>query len=81
VGRFFWAGAERPLVRVAIHDPDPAGRPLLLGTTTLQAVQAQEQHLPGFVLPAAAFRKTAPLLRSDLFLTVDLSDLTLRYAR
>lgn len=83
-GRFLWAaGADgTPLMRLAVHDPDPGGRPLRIGTSTLRAVDAPELTLPGFALPPAAFRgPAAPALSSDLFLTIDLADLTVRYAR
>lgn len=80
-GRFYWAGEERPLVRVAIHDPDPGGRPLYLGATRFRSITAAERHEPGAVYRATEFRAAGTSLRSDLFLTVDISDLTLRYAR
>lgn len=80
-GRFFWVSEDQPLARVAIHDPDPAGRRLFLGAAPLKEVFEANTHEPGFRYPAAAFRNAAPVLQSDLFLTVDISDLTLRYAR
>lgn len=80
-GRFFWVTREQPLARVAIHDPDPGGRPLFIGSTRLKEIVETNSHEPGFRFPVAAFRNVAPALRSDLFLTVDISDLTLRYAR
>ncbi len=88
LGRFFWAANPAPLVRIAIYDPDPGGRPLRLADTTVLHVTRHELqaasntlHLPAFELPAAAFRSSAPSWESDLFLTVDLSDLVLRYQR
>jgi hypothetical protein len=82
-GRFFWAFGDtgQPLVRVAIFDPDPGGRALLLGSAQLAAVTEAESHQPAFSYPPAVLRGPAPELRSDLFLTVDVSDLTVRYAR
>jgi hypothetical protein len=80
-GRFFWAGKRDPGVRIAIFDADPAGRALRAGTATLRAVTRNEEHVPAFALPPAVFRAAGPLLSSDLFLTVDVSDLTLRYGR
>ncbi len=82
-GRFLWAAAASgaPLLRMAVHDPDPGGRPVRLGMETLVAVGEREVALT-LPLPAAALRGPArPLLSSDLFCTVDLADLTLRYAR
>jgi hypothetical protein len=82
-GRFFWAfnGSGLPLVRVAIHDPDPGGRPVFLGSAPLQSVAATDFHQLSFAYPPGVMRGPVPALRSDLFLTVDISDLTLRYAR
>jgi hypothetical protein len=83
VGRFFWAARSdgEPLVRVAVFDPDPGGRPLLLGAIALAEVREPESHQTAFVFPAAAFRRHLPWLQSTLFLHVDCSDLSLRYAR
>jgi hypothetical protein len=92
-GRFLWAAVAKPLVRVAVHDPDPGGRPLLLngqplvtvtrsGAVTSSARSTPERiHLPAHALPGGAFRATVPRLASDLFLQVDIADLTLSYAR
>jgi len=80
-GRFFWVTREQPLARIAIHDPNPGGRPLFLGSTRLKEIGETNSHEPAFHFPAAEFRNVAPALRSDLFMTVDISDLTLRYAR
>ena len=80
-GRFFWASNDQPLVRVAVFDPDPAGRPLLLGSATLKEITQPDSHEPRFSFPATAFRGAPPKLQSSLFLTVDISDLTLRYPR
>jgi hypothetical protein len=80
-GRFFWACAPSPLVRVAVRDPDPGDRPLRLGgSLVLNVGQTQTKQL-AFTLPTGVFRNAAPAWDSPLFLTVDLSDLTLRYAR
>lgn len=80
-GRFFWVAEDQPLARMAINDPDPAGRPLFLNDALLKRIVEVNSHEPGFRFPATTFRNSAPVLRSDLFLTVDISDLTLRYAR
>lgn len=82
-GRFFWAfnATGQPLLRLAIVDPDPGGRPLFLGSAQLLTVTATDFHQLSFAYPAGVLRGAVPALRSDLFLTVDISDLTLRYAR
>jgi hypothetical protein len=80
-GRFFWAAAgDHPAVLVAIRDADPGGRPLQIGSTSVPVAAAVVEHAK-FSFPAAAFRGTFPLLSSPLFLTVEVSDLTLRYSR
>lgn len=80
-GRFFWASGAAPLVRVAVRDPDPGGRPLKLGGQTVLTVTEEKVHLPGKSLPTGVFRSVALVWESDLFLTVDVADLVLRYAR
>jgi hypothetical protein len=82
-GRFFWVCRPDgpPLVRVAVHDPDPGGRELRLGEVVIARVEEPETHTREVAFPPAVFRDAAPVFRSDLFVTVDCSDLTLRYAR
>jgi hypothetical protein len=82
-GRFLWASdGARPLVKLAIHDPDPGGRPLRLNGQAIHAVRtAEQEHMPARNLPPALFRALSPTFDSPLFLTVELSDLALRYAR
>jgi hypothetical protein len=82
-GRFFWASNEigDPSVHIAIHDPDPGGRTLHLGESKLKDIHDSELREPGFFFPVNQFRSAVPELRSNLFLEVDLSDLTMRYAR
>lgn len=80
-GRFYWASAEQPLVRIAVRDAAPQPQPLFLNDDVLARVGKDGLELSGHNLPAAAFAGAAPVLRSDLFLTVDVTGLTLRYAR
>jgi hypothetical protein len=83
-GRFFWAAAAGvPMVQLVVEDADPGGRPLRAGGKTLLAVNETEASGPvtsAAALPAAIFTGDVQL-ESDLFLTVDLADLTLRYER
>jgi hypothetical protein len=86
-GRFLWASTDRPLLRVAIYDPDPGNRPLNWGGVEFLRI-AKEMldakntvHLPGKVFPTAMLRDRLPLLDSPLFLKVDITDLELRYKR
>lgn len=81
-GRFFWAAREaRPLLRVAVRDPAPGGRALLLNGASISALHETKLHQAARSLPANAFVGGAPALSSELFLRVELSDLSLRYAR
>jgi len=68
-------------VKIALYDDNPSLQPVLLNGETLVQAGAEEIHLPGFSFPTAPFAGTSPLLESLLFLTVDLSDLELRYDR
>ena len=82
-GRFLWASADGvPLVKLAIYDPDPGGRALNLNGLHLASVtSADETTTPGKTFPTQQFRSQPPVFDSSLFMTVDVSDLTLRYAR
>jgi hypothetical protein len=82
-GRFLWASANgHPLLKLAIYDPDPGGRPLRLnGAPVHEVTTADESHNPARTFTPALFRSQPPTFDSALFLTVDMSDLTLRYAR
>jgi len=85
-GRFYWASrtansVPQPIVRLAVRDPDPGGRPLRLNGQSLAQVTKQAFQLRSYSLPASAFQGFPPILESDLFLTVDLADLILRYQR
>jgi hypothetical protein len=80
-GRFLWAAGPGPLARFAVRDPAPPPLPLRLGGATLAAIGAAGAQLPGQALPPGAFAGAPPALDCTLFVTVELSDLTLRYAR
>lgn len=83
-GHFLWSARDEdaaPRLRLAVYDPDPGGRPLLLGSATLLTMTATMLRQRGVFLPSAAFGGHWPMLSSELFLTLDLADLTLRYVR
>ncbi|HEX8001085.1 MAG TPA: hypothetical protein VF519_00150 [Mycobacteriales bacterium] len=82
-GTFLWAAAPdgRPLARFAVRDEDPAPAALTLDGATLRTVGAAGLHEAGAPLPAKAFAGDVPVLDCPLFVSVDLSDLLLRYAR
>jgi hypothetical protein len=82
-GRFFWVTGDngKGLARIAVHDEDPGGRPLLLGGVQVAAVTQPSSHQPAFAFPPQAFRSIASAFSSDLFLVIDCADLTLRYPR
>jgi hypothetical protein len=70
-GRFLWAAGPDPLLRIAVLDDDAGDLPVLIGGSDAR------QH----ILSGAQFASKAPVVESDLFATVDVSDLTLEYAR
>ncbi len=85
-GTFWWVGEPDPLVRLAIIDPDPGGRPILLAGETLLTLDEPTLTVTRASLPGAGFAggasASAPLtLASALYCAIELTDLTLRYAR
>lgn len=81
-GRFFWATNTdgRPLVQVAVEDPDPPDRTVRLGGRVV-ASSIEPTHRPGVSITAAFGSTTTPNFETTLFVTIDLSDVTVRYAR
>lgn len=81
-GRFFWATRPdgKPLVQVAVEDPDPPDRTVRLGGRVI-TTGIEPEHRPGVVLTAAFAQTATPSFETPLFVTVDLSDVTVRYAR
>jgi hypothetical protein len=81
-GRFLWAQTgQRYALRLAVWDPSPPTTALTLAGLTVTRCDATAVNKRNFAFPAAAFVNLAPRLMSLLFLTVDISDLELRYAR
>ena len=84
-GQFFWVNQEQPAIRIAVRDPDPALHGLFFNDLQLDVVGAAGIARKNTPLPRHAFVSTAgapfPVLYSSLFLTVDFTDLTLRYNR
>ncbi len=80
-GRFFWLGEPEPLVRVVVEDEEPANRPVHLNGTPLRTMAQAELAETAVSLNADHFRSSPPVLSSHLFVTVSLTDLTLRYSR
>lgn len=70
-GRFLWAASPEPLLRIAVFDDEPGNLPVLIGGS-----DARQKTLSG-----AQFASSPPSVTSDLFTTVDVSDLTLEYGR
>jgi hypothetical protein len=82
-----------PLARVALADPDPGGRTVWIGGRALTTLDAQASTADAATPPAGAPPRPstldpvaftgphAPLVDSPLFVTVELSSLTLHYAR
>ena len=80
-GRFFWVGENDPLTRIAIYDADPGSETINLNGQALLTGQALPFNARSYALPAAHFRQHLPVIDSSLFLTIDIADLHLRYAR
>jgi hypothetical protein len=81
-GRFLWAADERgkPLVQIAIVDPTPPDRTVTLGGRVI-VNDLTPAHRPAVAL-TASFKSTArPVFESSMFVTIDLSDVSVRYAR
>ena len=80
-GRFFWLADLEPALKVAVLDPEPNGRPVLLQNRLLVAMTTKRMHLPRTHLAVDLFTGALPRLSSELFVTVEFVDLTLRYTR
>ena len=81
-GRFLWAAAPAPLVRVAVHDEVAAGRTVTVdGVAICEIASTAKQVTIRAAFPPRSFAETAPRLDSDLYVTFDFADLTLEYAR
>ncbi len=80
-GRFFWVTAPEPAIKVVVQDPDPDGREILINNRLLTRLAVERIHLPQVSIQSDLFTEKAPLLSSNLFVTIELSDLTLRYSR
>lgn len=81
-GRFFWAtNAEgTPLIQVAVTDPDPPERGVRLGGVVV-ATDLNPAHRAAVSLTRAFTSTVTPAFDTPLFVTVDLSDVAIRYAR
>jgi hypothetical protein len=86
-GAFLWAESDAPLVRVAVEDPDPGGRPVLLDGVALPLAAPRMDGRPSSAtvlnasLSPPAFAGRLPVLASELFVTARFDKLTLRYPR
>jgi hypothetical protein len=81
-GRFFWAtdAQGKPLVQIAVTDPNPPERTVSLGGRIV-ANDLEPAHRAAAVVTDAFAAGSAPLFESAMFVTVDVSDVTVRYAR
>ena len=80
-GVLHWVTGPDPLVRIVVQDPDPGGRPIVLGGATLVTVDRPMIAASRASLPTAPFGADTPSLASALFCTVELTDGELRYPR
>lgn len=80
-GRFFWVADPEPLLKLAVRDPLPNQRPVLMQGRLLVELSEPRLHYPQIALAADLFTHQPPVLSSELFVTVELTDVTLHYAR
>lgn len=80
-GRFFWVTGSQPLARVAVHDPDPGKRAVRLGAGEIVRLASETFQAKTVSLRTDAFTSATSAFESTLFVTIELGDLTLRYAR
>ena len=82
-GRFLWADGARdtPSLRIAIADHNPGSRPVHIGGAVLAAMVEPVLALKQAAIPAAPFAGAPPIFASELFVTIELADLRLEYAR
>lgn len=80
-GRFFWVADPEPRLKLAVRDPEPNRRPVLMQGRPLVEMTAPRIHYPRVALAADLFTNRPPVLTSELFVTVELADVTLHYAR
>ncbi len=86
-GTFLWVADPDPLVRIAIVDPDPGGRPILLADEPLVTLPEATLAVDRAALPGTPFHGLPGgdagtlVFSSPLFCTIELTDITLRYAR
>ena len=81
-GTLQWVVGPDPLVRIVVLDPDPGGRPVVLGGRTLLTVAALRLRTMRAALPAGSFAGPGPpSLASALFCTVEITDAELRHSR
>jgi len=80
-GRFFWVANSDPAIKVVVQDPYPNGREIQISNRLLTKLDEDRIYLPQVSIQPNLFTDKAPVLSSNLFVTVELSDLTLRYSR
>jgi hypothetical protein len=80
-GRLLWVAGSQPALKIAVLDPEPNGRPVSLQDRLLLNMATSRIHLPRTNLAPELFAGTPPRLASELFVTVEFTDLTLRYKR
>src|SRR5207253_205800 len=76
-GRFLWAANPEPLLRIAIDDPLPGGRPARIGGHEIAAPTAPETHVASSSPDAAALLKPIADAAGSLLQHLDPSSLNL----
>jgi hypothetical protein len=80
-GRLLWVAAPDPLVGIAVHDPDPGGRPVRIGADTV-ALDGAEVSLPAHPFAPATFTGAdGPRVDSECWCEVTVRNVVLRYPR
>jgi hypothetical protein len=81
-GTFLWGIDGGPIVRVAVHDDVAADRTVQIdGVPICKITSTEKQVAVRADFPSTSFANVPPRLDSDLFVTFDIADLTMEYAR
>jgi hypothetical protein len=80
-GRFFWVTNPEPAVKVVVRDTSPGARPVRINNQLLTNLDEERIYLPQISIRPDLVTGELPILSSELFVTVEFTDLTLRYKR
>lgn len=80
-GRFFWLKQQELCVKLAVYDDNTSNIPVFINDKPLAEISEKKMDVKAYSFPKEQFMNTAPVLQSLLFVTIDISDIELRYAR